>query len=228
MSIAWCPSERLAARARVHSALSDPQRLAIVEELQLGDRSPTWFTQQWGVPSNLLAHHVKVLVEAGLVGRGPSEADRRRVYLHLTRAGRDVADPGPVRAGRLIFVCTHNSARSQFAEALWRQGSSEIPAQSGGTRPAKRVHPSAQRVARRHGVDLGSARPKLVSADGLTGALVVTVCDNADEQTAVPHLHWSVPDPVARGGEADFRAAWDDIAARIDNLASTLAPTGSP
>ncbi len=223
----WRPSEQLVRRARVHAALSDPQRLAMVTELLLGDRSPTWCTRRWGIPSNLLAHHVNVLVDAGLAVRGHSEADRRRVYLHLTRAGRDVADPEPVRAGRVVFVCTHNSARSQFAEALW-QRCSGVPAQSGGTRPAEQIHPAAKREARRHGIDLGSAKPKLVPPGGLAGALVVTVCDNADLATAVPHLHWSVPDPVARGGESAFGAAWDDIAGRVDDLASALQPMPGP
>jgi ArsR family transcriptional regulator, arsenate/arsenite/antimonite-responsive transcriptional repressor / arsenate reductase (thioredoxin) len=227
MSNEWMPSERVTGRARLHAALSDPQRLAMVEELLLGDRSPTWFTRQWGLPSNLLAHHVNVLVVAGLVARERSEADRRRVYLHLTEVGRGAADRNPVQARKVVFICTHNSARSQFAEAQWRVRS-EIPGESGGTRPADRVHPGALRVARGHGFDLGDAKPKLVGADELAGALVVTVCDNADEQTAVPHVHWSVPDPVPRGGASDFSAAWDDIAERIDNLASTLEPMGAP
>ncbi len=211
----------------MHAALSDPQRLAMVGELLPGDRSPTWFIGQLGVASNLLAHHVNVLVDAGLVVRGRSEADRRRVYLHLTRAGREFADPEPLQAEKLVFVCTHNSARSQFAEALWRQRS-RIPAHSCGTHPADQVHPAARRVARGHGIDLGRARPKLATASVLAGALVVTVCDNADAETVVPHVHWSVPDPVSSGRESDFSAAWDDIAVRIDNLESTLEPMAAP
>jgi protein-tyrosine-phosphatase len=204
----------------MHAALADPQRLAIVEELLLGDRSPAWFSRHWGVASNLVAHHTNVLAEAGLVERRRSEADQRRRYLHLTDTGRALAElPAITDAQRVVFVCTHNSARSQFAEALWRS-TSAIPAASGGTEPAARVHPLARRVAERHGVDLRGAAPKRTGA--LDGALVVTVCDHADERTPAPHRHWSVPDPVADGGEAAFEAAWEDIADRVETLASML------
>ena len=55
--------------------------------------------------------------------------------------------PPPVRAvSRVVFVCTHNSARSQLATALWAQRSM-VPVASAGTRPAARVHPRAVRVA---------------------------------------------------------------------------------
>ena len=206
----------------MHAALADPQRLAIVEELLLGDRSPAWFSHHWGVASNLIAHHIKVLAEAGLVDRLRSEADRRRRYLHLSEAGRRFAAlPVITDVQRVVFVCTHNSARSQFAEALWRS-TSAVPAASGGTEPAARVHPMARRVAKRHGVDLGGAAPKRIGAEALDEALVVTVCDHADERTPWPHRHWSVPDPVADGTEAAFEAAWDDIADRVESLALTL------
>ena len=206
----------------MHAALADPQRLAMVEELLLGDRSPAWFSHHWGVASNLIAHHTKVLAEAGLVDRRRSEADQRRRYLHLTETGRRLAAlPAITDAQRVVFVCTHNSARSQFAEALWRS-TSAIPAASGGTEPAARVHPLARRVAKRHGVDLRGAIPKHIGAEALDGAFVVTVCDHADERTPAPHRHWSVPDPVADGAEAAFEAAWEDIADRVEALASTL------
>lgn len=209
-------------RARMHAALADPQRLAMVEELLLGDRSPAWFSHHWGAASNLIAHHTGVLVEAGLVQRRHSESDRRRRYLHLTEAGQRLAGPPQITgAERVVFVCTHNSARSQFAEALWR-GRSAIPAASGGTDPAARVHPLARRVAGRHGVDLLGAVPKRLATEALQGAVVVTVCDHADGLTRVPHRHWSVPDPVADGGEAAFEAAWEDIAQRVETLASVL------
>ena len=220
-------ADRLRRRARMHAALADPQRLAMVEELLLGDRSPGWFGDHWGAASNLLAHHTGVLVAAGLVVRHPSEADRRRVYLSLTEDGRSLVAP-PRIAGpeRVVFVCTHNSARSQFAEALWRCRSA-IPAASGGTEPAARVHPVARRIAARHGVELPHAVPKRVPADALPGAFVLTVCDHADQHTPAPHHHWSVPDPVARGGEAAFEAAWAQIAGRVAELAATLHREGA-
>ncbi len=65
-------------RARIHAALGDPARLAIVDTLGLGDASPGEIGHDLGLPTNLVAHHVKVLSEAGLVVRTRSEGDRRR------------------------------------------------------------------------------------------------------------------------------------------------------
>ena len=221
---------QLAERARLHAALGDPIRLAVAECLLLGDRSPASLSAQWGVASNLLAHHVSLLVAAGAVVRLPSQGDRRRVYLRLTAAGRAVLGPSSraLSTPRVVFVCTHNSARSQFAEALWRDRS-RVPVSSVGTHPARRVHPMACRVARRQGVGLAGARPTPLTEGALSGALVVTVCDSADAEltpTRVQHLHWSVPDPVAIGGEPAFLRAWAEIAERIDVLVAAAKPTG--
>ena len=73
----------LQARARVHAALGDPARLAIVDALTLGDASPGEIGADLGMPTNLVAHHLKVLQEAGLIVRTRSEGDRRRTYLRL-------------------------------------------------------------------------------------------------------------------------------------------------
>src|SRR3954469_3453728 len=70
-------------RARIHAALGDPARLAIVDALTLGDASPGEIGHPLGLPTNLVAHHVKVLQDAGLIARTRSEGDRRRTYLRL-------------------------------------------------------------------------------------------------------------------------------------------------
>ena len=210
----------------MHAALGDPVRLAVAEALGVGDRTPASLGEQLGIPSNLLAHHAKVLVEAGVVTRVPSEADRRRVYLHLTDVGAAALGPTAVHAQKILFVCTHNSARSQFAEALWREHSG-IPVESAGTHPADRVHPVAVRTARRRGLDLDLGAPTPLTSDAIADALVVTVCDSADEELqpmGVPHMHWSVPDPVTAGSSAAFGEAFDTIAERVDRLAHAIQP----
>lgn len=68
----------LARRAAVYAALGDPGRLAIVDALLLGEASPTELQRLLVMPSNLLAHHVRVLEKVGVVSRHRSEADRRR------------------------------------------------------------------------------------------------------------------------------------------------------
>ena len=211
--------ERISREARLHAALGDPHRLLIAEALADGDASPNHLGQKLGLASNLMAHHVSVLVDAGVITRSRSEADRRRVYLSLTSRGRAILGSRLPAPHRVLFVCTHNSARSQFAEALWR-ARSPIPADSAGTQPARRVHPLARRVARRRGLSLESA-PRGLDIDGVADSLVITVCDHADEELgAVDHVHWSVPDPAASGDVAQFEAAFDQISERIDHLST--------
>lgn len=215
-------------RAAVHAALADPARLAIVDALSLGDASPSELQTLLGMPSNLIAHHLKALEAAGLVVRRRSEADRRRTYLALVTgalAGTEVGSAAS--AARVVFVCTANSARSQLAAALWRR-SSAVPATSAGTHPADRIDPGAVAVARRHGLALKVSRPRAL--DGVLSAqdLVVTVCDNAHEDLAAGEragradLHWSVPDPVPAGTDDAFEAAFTDLTRRVGDLAARI------
>lgn len=213
----------LVARARLYAALGDPGRLAVVDALAYGDASPGELARALGIPSNLIAHHLNVLAAAGAVTRTRSEGDRRRTYLRLVpEALAGLAAPAPLPAPRVVFVCTHNSARSQLAAALWT-ATSPVPAASAGTRPAARVHPRAKRIAHRHGLALASA-PTHVDDVTNTGDLVIAVCDNAHEQLppAPRRLHWSVPDPAPAGTDTAFEAAYTDLAGRIDRLAPVV------
>jgi protein-tyrosine-phosphatase len=214
----------IAARAGVHAALGDVARLAIVDRLMLGDCSPGEIARLLGLPTNLVAHHLGVLEAAGLLRRTPSEGDRRRTYLRLVPARlAGLLHPQLIAPPRLVFVCTHNSARSQLAAALFRQRSA-VPATSAGTEPAGRIHPRAVRVARRHGLDLNGARPVHVDDVLGTGDLVIAVCDRAHESLHLdrPGLHWSVPDPAPIDTDKAFEDAFVDIATRIDRLVPTL------
>lgn len=210
-------------RARVHAALGDPARLAIVDTLRLGDASPGEIAHALGLPTNLVAHHVKVLTDAGLIVRTRSEGDRRRTYLRLVPDTLALLTSPPMPAPpRVVFVCTHNTARSQLAAALWARRS-RIPTVSAGTEPAARVHPRAVRVARRHGLNLSGARTADVADVLRLDDLVIAVCDNAHEHLATrPRLHWSVPDPAPVDTDGAFEAAYTDIAARVDRLAPAL------
>jgi protein-tyrosine-phosphatase len=217
------PEATLDRRAARHAALGDPARLRIVDALSLGDLSPTDLQGMLGMPSNLLAHHLKVLEGEGMISRKRSEADRRRSYATLVPEAFGDLTPGLVgTARRVVFVCTANSARSQLAAALWERRSA-IPATSAGTRPAHRIAPGAVAAARRHDLPLGSARPRSLS-DVLTDEdFVVTVCDTAHELVGdLGGVHWSVPDPVPAGTDAAFDRALDDLARRVDRLAPRL------
>jgi ArsR family transcriptional regulator, arsenate/arsenite/antimonite-responsive transcriptional repressor / arsenate reductase (thioredoxin) len=209
-------------RARVHAALGDPARLAIVDALTLGDASPGEIAADLGMPTNLVAHHVKVLRDAGLIVRTRSEGDRRRTYLRLEPGVLEsLSSPSLPAAARVVFVCTHNSARSQLAAALWRQRTGG-PVASAGTAPAARVHPRAVTVAHRHGLALDPAGTAHVADVVHDDDLIIAVCDNAHEDLtgpARPRLHWSVPDPARADTDDAFEAAYTDLAGRVDRLA---------
>ncbi|NJP32960.1 arsenate reductase/protein-tyrosine-phosphatase family protein [Micromonospora thermarum] len=220
----------LAERTRIHAALGDPARLAIVDALTVGDASPGEVARDLGMPTNLVAHHVKVLTDAGLVVRTRSEGDRRRAYLRLQPAALVALAPPPLRdVGRVVFVCTHNSARSQLAAALWKRRTHREAA-SAGTRPAPRVHPRAIAVAHRHDLDLDPTGTAHVDDVVRQDDLVIAVCDNAHEELTSPvrpRLHWSVPDPARVDTDEAFEAAYADLADRVDRLAPTTTPRGT-
>lgn len=113
---------------------------------------------------------------------------------------------------RLLFVCTHNSARSIVAEGLANHlGDDRLCAFSAGSHPSGRVHPLALEVLREHGCATDGLHSK--SWDVFAGAepmdAVITVCDTAAGEICplwpgVPaRVHWGLPDPSR--GEGDDR-----------------------
>ena len=220
-------SSDLARRAAVHAALSDPARLQITDTLLTGDASPSELAALLDMPSNLLAHHLHVLEQAGVIMRRRSEGDRRRTYLQLIPGPLDSLDSlavPPARAARrVLFVCTANSARSHLAAALWRRASI-VPAVSAGTHPAPAIEPGAIAAATRHRLPLPRLRPRHISDVQHDDDLVITVCDLAHEELGrAAALHWSVPDPVPAGDPASFDTALTQLTDRVGRLAPRLA-----
>ena len=127
---------------------------------------------------------------------------------------------------RVLFLCTHNSARSQMAEGFLRAlGGDRFQAASAGTE-ATRVHPLAVRVMGEVGIDLGSHSSKTFDQFlAQSWDCVITVCDNANERcpffpARTPRLHWSFEDPSAAVGSEEhrlqvFRRIRDEISATI-------------
>lgn len=214
----------LAIRAAVHAALADPARLQITDTLSAGDASPSDLQEMLAMPSNLLAHHLHVLEQAGLITRRRSEGDRRRSYLQLIPGALDSL-PGPPawHARRVLFVCTANSARSHLAAALWRRAS-DLPAASAGTHPAAAIEAGAIAAAERHRLPLRRLRPRHLDQVRQDGDLIVTVCDRAREELGrQAAVHWSVPDPVPAGNPGSFDAALNELSQRVTRLLPRLA-----
>ena len=128
---------------------------------------------------------------------------------------------------RVLFICTHNSARSQMAEGLLRHlGGERFEAFSAGTE-ATHVRPLAIRAMAELGIDIsGQSSKTLQRYLHEPFDEVITVCDTAAETCpvfpgAAHRRHWSFPDPsLATGGEdqqlAVYRRVRDDIRARIE------------
>ena len=217
-------TSELERRAILHAALADPARLRITDTLLAGDASPSELAAMLAMPSNLLAHHLHTLEQAGIITRRRSEGDRRRTYLQLIPGALDSLAPPSARAAlRVLFVCTANSARSHLAAALWRQASN-LPAVSAGTHPAAAIDPGAIAAARRHGLPLPRLRPRHISEVRHDGDLVITVCDLAHEELGeAAAVHWSIPDPVPAGDPGSFDTALAQLADRVGRLAPRLA-----
>lgn len=196
-------------------------------------------------PMNVISYHLRLLREAALVTERRSTADARDVYYHLdltqlqTRylaAGHEVvpaltasvasdavsAPPTPRDPVRILFLCTHNSARSQLAEAITRHvGGPHLVVQSAGTEPAA-VHPMALAVLAEKQIATSGLVPSHVTevADQ-SFDYVITVCDRARETcpTFPGHpemLHWSFPDPsLVADGPIAQRRAFEETASQL-------------
>ena len=142
---------------------------------------------------------------------------------------------------RVLFLCTHNSARSQMAEGLLRHlGGDRFEVHSAGTE-ATRVRPLAIRAMGELGIDIAGQQSKTLDRYiDQPFDLVITVCDEANEACpffpgARARLHWSFPDPSKATGTdeqqlATYRTVRDAIRIRIaaELLAPHPPPSGSP
>ena len=114
---------------------------------------------------------------------------------------------------RVLFVCTHNSARSQMAEGFLNAlGGGRFEAQSAGTE-ARGIHPLAIQAMGEVGIDVAMHESKTIDRFiGQPFDLVITVCDDAAESCPVfpnarERRHWSFPDPSKADGAPDARFA---------------------
>ncbi len=136
----------------------------------------------------------------------------------------------------VLFICTGNSARSIFAEAILRhEAGDRFAAHSAGTRPRSELNPFALEVLREKGHDISLLRAKNVAefqgADAPKLDFVFTVCNQAANEECPPwegqpiSAHWGMPDPVkAQGTDAQkslaFQQAYGALRNRIESFAA--------
>ena len=231
--------------AHAFATLGHPDRLAVFRLLMRfapqGVR-PTEIAQALRLKPNTLSHHLADLSACGLVqvtrvGRSlyyAADLDRTEAligYLALDvgRARPDLLATLLPAAKALphmdrtlpdtdcdvLFICSGNSARSIFAEALLRDlGKGKFQAFSAGYSPNSQLNPFALEILRRSGHDVASLRSKHISEFQQPGAIVMgfvfTVCDTAAAEDCPPWPgqpitgHWGLPDPVkATGTDAE-------------------------
>jgi arsenate reductase len=137
---------------------------------------------------------------------------------------------------RVLFLCVHNSARSQMAEGLLRSmGGDGVVVRSAGLE-AGQLRPEAVAVMAELGLDISGQRSK--SVEDLAGQrfdVVVTTCDESKEACplfpgAFETFHWGLPDPAAVVGDEEtrleaFREVRDELWAHIADLARSLERT---
>jgi ArsR family transcriptional regulator, arsenate/arsenite/antimonite-responsive transcriptional repressor / arsenate reductase (thioredoxin) len=226
------------------SMLGHPVRMSVFRLLMRfvpqGVR-PTEIAAALGLKQNTLSHYLADLTASGLVcvrRQGRSlfysvnlEMTERLVsYLALDvgRSRPDLLAPmhfarkdfpmtGPHRDTDfdVLFICSGNSARSIFAEALLRDVSKgKFQAFSAGYRPNTTLNPFALEILKRNGHDISGLRAKHVSEFQQPGSIVMdfvfTVCDTAAAEECPPWAgqpitgHWGLPDPVkATGTDAE-------------------------
>lgn len=222
--------------AHSFATLGHPGRLAVFRLLmRFAPRGvrPTEIVQALAMKPATLSHHLSDLTGCGLAqvrreGRSllysvdldRTEALLSYLALDLGRARPDLLAPligtrPMTETFNTLFICSGNSARSIFAEALLRDlGGTRFIAHSAGTRPGTELNPFALEVLDRNGHDTSLLRSKHVAefqaADAPRMDFVFTVCDTAAAEECPPWPgqpitgHWGLPDPVkAEGTDAE-------------------------
>lgn len=196
---------------------------------------PTEMVQALGMKPNTLSVYLSALERAGLVTsqrQGKSvfyraqmnrmgalvdflvaDCCRGRPDLCATQTAKAMSG-GPLMSEtfNVLFICSGNSARSIFAEALLRDlGQGKFNVYSAGTKPQSKLNPFAVELLERNGHDVTGLRSKHMSEFQVEDApvmdFVFTVCDTAANEECPPWHgqpltgHWGLPDPVKAAGE---------------------------
>jgi len=231
---------------RALTALAQASRLQIFRQLVvMGARgmTPGRLSEALAIAPNALSFHLRELSAAGLVSQ---ERDGRHLiyraafdtmnallsYLSLNccewspNVFPNSVTPRSVlmhqKVMNVLFICTHNSARSILAEALLNQlGGGRFRAYSAGSTPAGQVNPRAVTLLEKISCRVGELRSKDWAEFAVPGApqmdFVLTVCDKAAGEVCPVwpgqpmSAHWGVPDPASvTGTDQQIDAAFTD------------------
>jgi protein-tyrosine-phosphatase len=188
-------------------------------------------------PQNLVSYHLRLLANNQIVTERRSSADERSIYysldVHALRTryfasgealhpilGTSLPEDDvlqetishlPLSPVRVLFLCTHNSARSQMAEGILRHLSAgRIDVMSAGSHPSG-LHPLAVQACASLGVDISGQRSKhLDELRDQSFDYILTVCDRVRESCPTfpgdpDRIHWSFLDPASVEGPDEER-----------------------
>jgi protein-tyrosine-phosphatase len=222
--------------------LAHDLRWSLVSALARSDHRVNELVRLLDQPMNLVSYHLKQLRDQHLVTERRSSADGRDVYYSLdldllrrsyfatgaalhpalsigNSAHIDVAEVHP--PARVLFLCTHNSARSQMAEAILRHlGGERIAAFSAGSEPSQ-VHPAAIRAMAALHIDISQLQSKhLDTFANQSFDYIITVCDRVREVCPLfpndpERIHWSLADPAVVEDEAARAQAFQQTAPQL-------------
>jgi protein-tyrosine-phosphatase len=210
--------------------LAHPLRWQLIAALAKSDFNVQELQARIKQQQNLVSYHLRRLKKEKLVQETQSIADSRETYyslnlgrlqallfslgdsLHPALSARQAKDGSPTRRARVLFLCTHNSARSQIAEGLLRaNGGDWVEVFSAGTEPG-RIHPLAIQAMDQLKINIRGQRSKSVE-EYLDQSFdyVITVCDRAKESCPIfpgapEQIHWSFPDPSEATGSEEKKA----------------------
>jgi protein-tyrosine-phosphatase/DNA-binding transcriptional ArsR family regulator len=237
-------------------AFADETRLAIVRLLAVTDLRAGELVDRLHQPQNAVSYHLKHLRSLGLLCDRRSTLDARDIYyrvdlerlqalyasageaLHpgmaVQREANEAVRPTLDRPLRILFLCTHNRARSQLAEGITRYvAGDQVEVYSAGNEPTE-VHPLTKLMLDALGIDTTRMYSKSMQQFvGQPFEYVITTCDRMRGGPTFPgdpvHIHWSIPDPSVVEGDAAaqyhaFQTACHELFTRIRYLLSLPHP----
>lgn len=253
-------TEALSRPPDVVRMLADEVRWQLVRSLARSDRRVRELVQIVGAPYNLVSYHLKQLKAHHIVNEHRSSRDGRDVYysldidalrqsyafsadsihpaIQLSQHTDGLADGSRSKRARVLILCTHNSARSQMAEAILRSiSNNSVDVFSAGSAPS-RVNADAIAAMKRMHIDISGQHSK--SMDEYLGQhfdYVITVCDSVREVCPIfpgapERIHWSFPDPSEVEDSEERARAFGQTAmgltTRLRHLLTLIEREGNP
>jgi arsenate reductase (thioredoxin) len=126
----------------------------------------------------------------------------------------------------ILFICVHNSGRSQMAEAFFNQmAKGKARAISAGSQPANEVNPAVAEAMLEEGIDISRNKPKLLTPKMMDGVdMAITMgCQDACPYTTVKTEDWGLEDPKGKSLE-QVKKIRDEIKERVKKLLVQIVP----